>query len=64
MEITGHKTESSFLRYIQETRTPQAPEIFKVFEGIKLKWLLNISFNNLLIKKLLTDESKEIYREN
>ena len=37
MEITGHKTESSFLRYIQETRTPQAPEIFKVFEGIKLK---------------------------
>jgi hypothetical protein len=37
MEITGHKTESSFLRYIQETRTPQAPEIFKVFEGIELK---------------------------
>lgn len=37
MEITGHKTESSFLRYIQETRTPQAPEIFKVFKGIKLK---------------------------
>ena len=37
MEITGHKTESSFLRYIQETRTPQAIEIFKVFEGIKLK---------------------------
>ena len=37
MEITGHKTESSFLRYIQETRTPQAPEIFKVFEGITLK---------------------------
>ena len=37
MEITGHKTESSFLRYIQETRTPQALEIFKVFEGIELK---------------------------
>ena len=37
MEITGHKTESSFLRYIQETRTPQALEIFKVFEAIELK---------------------------
>ena len=37
MEITGHTKESSFLRYIQETRTPQAPEIFKVFEGIELK---------------------------
>ena len=37
MEIIGHTKESSFLRYIQETRTPQAPEIFKVFEDIKLK---------------------------
>jgi integrase len=37
MEITGHKTESSFLRYIQETKTPQALEIFKVFEAIELK---------------------------
>jgi integrase len=37
MEITGHTKESSFQTYIQETRTPQAPEIFKVFEGIKLK---------------------------
>ena len=37
MEITGHNTESSFLRYIQETRNPQALEIFKVFEAIELK---------------------------
>jgi hypothetical protein len=35
--ISGHKTESSFLRYKQETRTPQAPEKFKVFEVIELK---------------------------
>lgn len=32
MEITGHKKESSFLTYVQEKKTPQAKELFSVFD--------------------------------
>ena len=31
MQITGHKKESSFLTYVQEKKTPQAEDIFNIF---------------------------------